>query len=156
MRTPSNHIHPRKPKLRTLVVGVLAALGCYFLTMQLATTWVQDPAQKLSSSELDNPPVKTREPVKQLESVDVMVSGLKRRLETQKDDMNGWVLLSKSYYHLNRLEEAGAAFDKAIALGYAGNWKPLPRIDSFMHPESSIQKLKALANFRSSKVEFNQ
>jgi cytochrome c-type biogenesis protein CcmH len=66
-----------------------------------------------------------------LESVDVLLVGLKQRLETQPDDIDGWVLLSKSYYHLNRWEEAETAFEKAKALGYRGSWQPLPRIDSF-------------------------
>ncbi|MCP4187546.1 MAG: hypothetical protein GY763_08085 [Gammaproteobacteria bacterium] len=133
--------YPNKLKLPIFVVIVLAALGGYFLIMQLAT------------SEIETPTSKTQKPTKRLESVNVLISRLKQRLETQKDDVNGWILLSKSYYHLNRLEEADQAFGKAIALGYAGNWKPLPRIDSFMHLESSTQKLKELANFRDNKID---
>ncbi|MCP4487396.1 MAG: hypothetical protein GY820_08780 [Gammaproteobacteria bacterium] len=143
-----NNISPKKLKLPIFIIVVLTALGSYFFIMHLATISEQNPAQKLSISEIDTPPVKTQEPAKRLASVEIMISGLKQRLETQKDDINGWILLAKSYYHLNRLEEADQAFDKAIALGYTGNWKPLPRIDSFMHLGSSAQKLKALANFR--------
>jgi len=72
-----------------------------------------------------------------LEPVDVLLVGLKQRLEAQPDDVDGWVLLSKSYYHLNRWEEAEAAFEKAKALGYTGSWQPLPRIDSFSQNSSS-------------------
>ena len=81
-----------------------------------------------------------------LEPVDVLLVGLKQRLEAQPDDVDGWVLLSKSYYHLNRMEDAKAAFEKAKALGYTGSWQPLPRIDSFSQNNSSS------INFRDYKI----
>jgi len=92
-------------------------------------------------------PSVTATPAKQdsatdLESVDVLLVGLQQRLEAQPDDVDGWVLLSKSYYHLDRLEEAEAAFEKARALGYTGSWQPLPRIDSFSQNSSSSINLR--------------
>jgi cytochrome c-type biogenesis protein CcmH len=98
-------------------------------------------------SEFKATPSATTTPGKQdsatdLESVDVLLVGLKQRLEAQPDDADGWVLLSKSYYHLNRLEEAKAAFEKAKALGYTGSWQPLPRIDSFSQNSSSAINFK--------------
>jgi cytochrome c-type biogenesis protein CcmH len=77
-----------------------------------------------------------------LESVDVLLVGLKQRLEAQPDDVDGWVLLSKSYYHMNRWKEAEAAFENAKALGYRGSWQPLPRIDSFSQNSSSAINFK--------------
>jgi len=65
--------------------------------------------------------------------------GLKQRLEKQQDDVDGWVLLSKSYYHLNRWQQANEAFERARALGYTGSWQPLPRIDSFSQGGLSSQ-----------------
>ncbi|MDH3447550.1 MAG: hypothetical protein OEO18_05350 [Gammaproteobacteria bacterium] len=81
------------------------------------------------------PPV-TPNPVTQGSSasiapVDVMLVGLRQRLESQPDDIDGWILLSKSYYHLQQFTEANEAFEKARALGYTGDWQPLPRIDAF-------------------------
>jgi cytochrome c-type biogenesis protein CcmH len=98
-------------------------------------------------SEFKATPSATPTPGKQdsatdLESVDVLLVGLKQRLEAQPEDVDGWVLLSKSYYHLNRWEEAEAAFEKARALGYTGNWQPLPRIDSFSQNSSSSINLR--------------
>jgi len=84
-----------------------------------------------------------------LESVDVLLVGLKQRLAAQPDDVDGWVLLSKSYYHLNRREEAEAAFEKARALGYTGSWQPLPRIDSL------AQDISSSINFRDYKIDKN-
>gem|GEM_PF-1262354 len=63
-----------------------------------------------------------------VESVDTLVEGLRRRLETEGGDAGGWVLLAKSYYHLQLWDEASAAFEKAKALGYEGEplGQPLP------------------------------
>jgi cytochrome c-type biogenesis protein CcmH len=90
-----------------------------------------------------------------LESVDVLLVGLKQRLEKQPDDVDGWILLSKSYYHLNRLKEAKAVFEKAKALGYTGNWKPLPRIDSFSQSIFSSQSLSSSGSFKDYKIGEN-
>ena len=63
----------------------------------------------------------------QPELVEVLLIKLKHRLRIEPDDVDGWVLLSKSYYHLNRLNEANEAFEKAKTLGYTGDWQPLPK-----------------------------
>jgi hypothetical protein len=59
-------------------------------------------------------------PSGKVESVDVLLEGLRSRLEQQPNDMKGWVLLAKSYHHLQRWQESDQAFDKAKALGYEG------------------------------------
>lgn len=59
-------------------------------------------------------------------SIDDLVEGLRARLEREPGDMNGWVLLGRSYHFLQRWPEATAAFDKARALG----WKEeMPALD---------------------------
>ena len=138
----------------TLILStvVLTALGTYFLTIQFSAPAEQDISNRTKTVQSSTPEVATEKAAEKIEPVDVLLVGLKQRLEAQKDDVDGWILLSKSYYHINRLEEANEAFEKAKALGYAGNWMPLPRIDSFMDQGSSTQKLKALANFRDNKV----
>ena len=67
----------------------------------------------------------------QLQSVDAMVEGLRRRLERDGDDLEGWLLLARSYDHLRQWQAAEAAWEKARALGYAGDWRPLPGLDAF-------------------------
>ena len=134
-----------------LIAAILAAMALtavvtYFATTRLSNTVERDLMQEFKAT----PPV-TATPAKQdsatdLDSVDVLLVGLKQRLEAQPDDVDGWVLLSKSYYHLNRREEAEAAFDRAKALGYTGSWQPLPRIDSFGQNSSST------INFRDYKI----
>jgi cytochrome c-type biogenesis protein CcmH len=120
----------------------LTAVVTYF-----ATTRLSDPVERDLMSEFKATPPVTSTPANQdsaanLGSVDVLLVGLKQRLEAQPDDVDGWVLLSKSYYHLNRPEEAEAAFEKAKALGYTGSWQPLPRIDSFSQNSSSSINLR--------------
>lgn len=54
--------------------------------------------------------------------VDQLVDGLRNRLLAEPGDVDGWVLLSKSYQHLNRPEEALDAYTKASNLGYQGEF----------------------------------
>ena len=55
-----------------------------------------------------------------VDSVEVMVERLRARLEKEPNDVNGWVLLGRSYHYLERWDDAKAAFEKARALGYQG------------------------------------
>ncbi len=53
-----------------------------------------------------------------VDSVEVMVERLRARLEHEPNDMNGWVLLGRSYHFMQRWSDAKAAFAKARELGY--------------------------------------
>jgi len=125
-----------------LLIAILVAITLTAVVTYFATTRLSSPVERDLMQEFKATPSVTATPGKQdsttdIESVDVLLVGLKQRLEAQPDDVDGWVLLSKSYYHLNRMEEAEAAFEKAKALGYTGSWQPLPRIDSFSQNRSS-------------------
>jgi hypothetical protein len=50
-------------------------------------------------------------------SVASMVDGLAERLAQEPNDGKGWLLLARSYKHLNRTSDAVAAYAKAVALG---------------------------------------
>lgn len=52
-----------------------------------------------------------------LGSVASMVDGLAKRLENEPDDADGWVLLARSYLHIDRHAEALDAYEHARALG---------------------------------------
>jgi tetratricopeptide (TPR) repeat protein len=130
-----------------LIAAILAAMALTALVTYFATTRLSNPLERDLMQEFKATPSATSTPNQQdsatdLESVDVLLVSLKQRLEAQPDDVDGWVLLSKSYYHLNRREEAEAAFEKAKALGYRGSWQPLPRIDSFSQNSSSAINFK--------------
>jgi len=56
---------------------------------------------------------------------DDMVVSLRKRLEDNPDDVNGWVLLGRSYQSMNQYDEAIAAFEKAIALEQGQNAETL-------------------------------
>lgn len=47
---------------------------------------------------------------------DQLVDGLRARLEAEPDDPEGWVLLARTYYELERYAEAAQAFAQASAL----------------------------------------
>jgi cytochrome c-type biogenesis protein CcmH len=57
--------------------------------------------------------------------VDDMVVSLRKRLENNPDDVNGWILLGRSYQSMNQYDEAIAAFEKAIALEQGQNAETL-------------------------------
>ena len=57
-------------------------------------------------------------------SIDKLLVGLRLRLEKEPNDIGGWVLLAKSYHHLDRWHEAEKAAAKARALGFKGNIFP--------------------------------
>ena len=124
-----------------LIAAILAAMALTALVTYFATTRLSNTVERDLMQEFKATPSVTATPAKQdsatdLDSVDVLLVGLKQRLEAQPDDIDGWILLSKSFYHLDRREEAEEAFDKAKALGYTGSWQPLPRIDSFAQNSS--------------------
>jgi cytochrome c-type biogenesis protein CcmH len=132
---------------KKLIAAILVAMALTALVTYFATTRLSNPVERDLMQEFKAAPPVTATPARQdsatdLEPVDVLLVGLKQRLEAQPDDVDGWVLLSKSYYHLNRRVEAEAAFEKARALGYKGSWQPLPRIDSYSQNSSSSINLR--------------
>jgi len=50
-------------------------------------------------------------------SVSSLIDGLEKRLAENPDDAGGWLLLSKSYRHLNKPSEAADSYTRAAALG---------------------------------------
>lgn len=59
-------------------------------------------------------------------SIDTLTERLRARLEKEPNDVNGWVLLARSYHYLQRWDEAKAAFAKAKSLGYLGDEDQAP------------------------------
>lgn len=59
-------------------------------------------------------------------SVAELVVGLEQRLQENPNDMRGWVLLGKSYHHLQNWTKATEAFKQAKKLGYDGSVPALP------------------------------
>jgi len=131
-----------------LAALTLLALGFYLATTQFSTSIEQpDPMSEFKTSQTITPGSNSQSSeATGLDSVEVMLVGLKQRLESQPEDVDGWILLSKSYFHVNRQKQAKEAYDKAMALGYNGVWKPLPRIDSYSQDNLSAQKYESDIN----------
>jgi len=51
------------------------------------------------------------------EEIESMIGRVKERLAREPDNLEGWVVLARTYYVLGRTAEATAAFERAIALG---------------------------------------
>jgi len=133
---------PLKLKISILVALTLSALGIYFVIEQSSDPVEQDLMREFMASPAVTATTDKQDSSTGVAPVDELLVGLKQRLESQPNDVDGWVLLSKSYYHLDRWKEADEAFEKAKALGYRGNWQPLPRIDSFSQKDSSAINFK--------------
>ena len=139
---PLNTMSPLKFKISIFVALTLGALVMYFVTSQLPKPVERDLMQEFKAAPTASATTGNQDSNTGVAPVDELLLGLKQRLQSQPNDVDGWVLLSKSYYHLNRGQEADAAFQKAKALGYRGSWQPLPRIDSFSQNSSSVINLK--------------
>ncbi|HSD41673.1 MAG TPA: c-type cytochrome biogenesis protein CcmI [Burkholderiales bacterium] len=50
------------------------------------------------------------------EQVEKMVADLAARLEREPDNVNGWVVLARSYYVMNRFDDAARAYERAVTL----------------------------------------
>ncbi len=107
----------RLPRMAIVIAILLPALalGLYaYLGMPEAT---DTPAAKMAQSG----PVSTREgntgTQSKAGSVGSLLEGLEQRLEQEPNDGGGWLLLAKSYQHLDRIEDARVAYAKAVALG---------------------------------------
>ncbi len=131
-----------KSKISIFVALTLGALGLYWVINQLPDPAEQDLMREFKATPTVSATADKQESGTGVAPVDELLVGLKQRLESQPNDIDGWVLLSKSYYHLNRWQEADEAFEKARALGYSGSWQPLPRIDSFSQNSASTINFK--------------
>lgn len=115
-------------KSRTVLFAVVLVLITSVLVF-----WLSPPADNLSTSAEQNKQqikqtmdVKASSPQqkKQVPSVEDLLANLEQRLEKQPDDMQGWLLLAKSYRYLLRDNEAQSALEKAQALGFKGTLDP--------------------------------
>jgi cytochrome c-type biogenesis protein CcmH len=90
----------RPTAIALLLLLPVAALGGYLL---LGTPKALDPANTAPQKQMT------------AEDINAMVAKLAARMETNPDDMNGWVMLGRSYKMMGRYEDAVAAYGKAEA-----------------------------------------
>jgi cytochrome c-type biogenesis protein CcmH len=89
----------RAATLAAVAMPVVAASLYYALS-----NWTWDPADAAAGV----PP-----------EIEKMVSGLETRLRTNPTDVAGWLMLGRSYFHLQRYVEAADAFQQAYTLTQA-------------------------------------
>jgi tetratricopeptide (TPR) repeat protein len=105
------------PVRTVLIIGILlpALAGGMYLYLGSPSVESAHPASMVAGQVGRAPPEAAAK--KSVGSVSSMIDGLAERLERNPDDGKGWLLLAKSYRHLNRTSDAIAAYDKAVALG---------------------------------------
>jgi len=112
-----------------LIAGALIAACLYgfFYWQSNQKVSSSQPGGTLKTSANTSQPTSTLpQKGEKVAAVDVLVEKLRLRLEAEPNDVQGWVLLAKSYHHLQRWQESTEAFKKAKALGYQGEPQPLP------------------------------
>ena len=139
-------------KIALSLVFVMIAVGAYVAVSRLSSPAEQDLMSEFKASQPLIPSSGNAAPSVSAAPVDVLLVGLKQRLENRPDDVDGWILLSKSYFHLNRFKPANEAYEKARSLGYSGDWQPLPRIDAFSQQGLSNDRFGSSINFRDSRI----
>lgn len=99
-------------------------LTCVFVSFLGCDISVEKPPEKLgkvSGGTGKNPVTEPPNHPQKAGSIDQLLDGLIQRLEAQPDDLEGWLLLAKSYQYLGQAEQAKMALSKAQSLGYEGS-----------------------------------
>lgn len=100
----SGYASSRKAAVVVLILLPLLALGGYGL---LGTPQALDPAMTVA---------RPQAPQVTPQQIEAMVARLAERLKANPDDMQGWVMLARSYKAMGRFPEAAEAYGKAEKL----------------------------------------
>jgi len=95
-----------RARLTALVVGVLVPLAAALLYWQLGTPRALDPASLTADA---------REPMSR-ERIEELVQQLAARMEKEPGNAEGWGLLARTYYAMQRYDDAVKAYEKLAAL----------------------------------------
>ncbi len=99
-------------KAAKLSPGTPTTLAIFALPMAAFVLYFMLGSPGVESAETNTPHVSVA-------TVDNLVDGLRARLKVEPDDAGGWLLLARSYDHLDRNAEAIDAYERARALGKA-------------------------------------
>lgn len=99
--TPAAHGPSRKTAIAILLLLPILALLAYGI---------------LGKPQALDPQATVAQPKMTPEQIDAMVAKLAERMQANPDDMQGWLMLARSYKTLGRYEEAAAAYGKAEKL----------------------------------------
>jgi cytochrome c-type biogenesis protein CcmH len=95
-----------RARLTAIVVGVLVPLAAALLYWQLGTPRALDPASLTADA---------REPMSR-ERIEELVQQLAARMEKEPGNAEGWGLLARTYYAMQRYDDAVKAYEKLAAL----------------------------------------
>ena len=104
-------------KVTLLAVAIAVPLLAAGLYLQLGSPDANDVVHRSRTPQQPATNAATSAGSSNVGSVASMVEGLVSRLRDNPDDGGSWMLLARSYKHLNRLDEAAEAYEKATALG---------------------------------------
>ncbi len=99
-----------KPIVVILLLVPAIAVGLYSSIGSPDATTISSRATQAQSGMSSSPQSRPRQSIG---SVASMLAGLADRLEREPDDAGSWLLLAKSYDHLDRHDEAMAAYERA-------------------------------------------
>ncbi len=104
-------------KMTLLAVAITVPLLAAGLYLQLGSPDANDVVQRSNSQQQTTSNAAAGTESTDVGSVASMVDGLASRLRDNPEDGGSWLLLARSYKHLNRLDEAADAYERAAALG---------------------------------------
>jgi cytochrome c-type biogenesis protein CcmH len=103
----------------TLLIAIAVPVGATLLYKSIGS-------ERIITLLQENPPARQAEMARQAQqtpqmSIEEMVSKLAARMESQPDDLKGWLMLAKSYSVLNRYALAVPAYRNIMRLGGGDN-----------------------------------
>ena len=104
-------------KATLLVVAIAVPLLAAGLYLQLGSPDANEVSHQSNQPQRSASDASTGTGSSNVGSVASMVEGLAGRLRDNPEDGGSWLLLARSYKHLNRIDEAVDAYERAAALG---------------------------------------
>lgn len=108
------HAHPTQKKgtLAAVIVGIAVPAFAIGIYQWLGTPSAISPQDNLAATT----GAAATTPDGMADQINAMVTQLAQRLEENPADAEGWAMLGRSYLVLERLDDAVAAYEKAVAL----------------------------------------
>lgn len=103
------HAEQKKGKLAAIIVGIAVPAFAIAIYQWLGTPAAISPQQNVAATA-------GAAPDDMSDQINAMVAQLAQRLEENPADPEGWGMLGRSYLVLQRLDDAVAAYEKAVAL----------------------------------------